>query len=906
LLLVIGQTVGHYRIESKLAEGGMGVVYRAVDVHLDRLVAIKVLRPEAVAAPDRRSRFGREARAASALNHPNIVTIYDIDRSEGVDFIAMEYVPGLALDRLIERRRLAQKDVLRYAIQVTDALARAHGAGIIHRDLKPANIMVTPDGCVKLLDFGVAKLLEAVSDDDNATTLESSPLTQEGTIVGTIAYMSPEQAEGKPIDARSDIFSFGVILYEMIAGRRPFSGDTKLATLTSILHEEPKPITEFVTTASPEIATLIHRCLRKDPDRRIHHIADVKVALEDLKEQADSRKTEPLRRASVRDSRWLTPLIVVGVLAVTIAAAWLARRERAVQSTLVLTRLTSDSGLTTEPALSPDGKLVAYASDRSGEGNLDIWVQQLPSGEAIRVTRDPADEHDPSFSPDSQKIVFRSDRDGGGIYVVSVLGGPERLVARRGQEPRFSPDGNRIVYWVGSHGGYTASEIHLVDASGGAPQSLQLGVAFAKSPVWSPDGKHLLFVGGLHASPANSGDWDWWVYHLDGRPPIRTGVRALLEQMGITGVRYPDAWYRGERVVFSARLGDGTNLWELSLSAATWRVEGTPRRLTTGPGPELHPSALADGRIVFANQVENLDVWWLPVEAAKVAGELQRVTDNAAADSHATISSDGRKLVFSSDRSGNGDVWIKDLASGKETAVTLTPFNEFWPVSNIAGTTLAYHLSDGPRLPIYISSAGQPGVPEKVCDDCRAMNDLSSDGRRILYAPPAPGAPTPIALLDIVSRERIHLIEHPIHELFSPRFSPDDRWVSFHEFTGLASRRIYVAPLRGDAPVPAREWVPITDGTGLDRDPCWDPDGNLLYFFSERDGFQCIWAQRLDPPTKRPVGDMFPVYHLHHARRSLRSLDNLGVARLSTAPGKLVFSMGEYTGNVWMATPQEK
>jgi serine/threonine protein kinase len=389
LALVIGQTVGHYRIESKVAEGGMGVVYRAVDVHLDRPVAIKVLRPDAVADPERRRRFVREARAASALNHPNIVTIYDIDRSEGVDFIAMEYVPGLALDRLIERGRLALKDVLRYAIQAADALAKAHGAGIIHRDLKPGNIMVTPDGSVKLLDFGVAKLVETASDDAE-TTLQSSPLTQEGTIVGTIAYMSPEQAEGKPIDARSDIFSFGAILYEMITGRRPFSGETKVATLTAILHEEPKPITEIVTTAPREIERLIYRCLRKDPNRRIHHIADVRVALEDLKEEADSGKTEPLKAASIRYSRWLAPLIVLGLLAIIAVAAWFGLRERA-PSTLILTRLTSDSGLTTEPALSPDGKLVAYASDRSGGGNLDIWVQQVPSGEAMRLTRDRAD-----------------------------------------------------------------------------------------------------------------------------------------------------------------------------------------------------------------------------------------------------------------------------------------------------------------------------------------------------------------------------------------------------------------------------------------------------------------------------------------------------------------------------------
>jgi serine/threonine protein kinase len=903
---VIGQSLGHYRIESLLAEGGMGVVYRAVDVRLERPVAIKVLRPGAVADRERTRRFVREARAASALNHPNIVTIYEIDRSDGVDFIAMEYVPGQPLDRVIEGGGLAQDDVLRYAIQAADALSKAHGAGIVHRDLKPGNIMLTPDGSVKLLDFGVAKLVETVSDDTR-TTLQSSPLTEEGTIVGTIAYMSPEQAEGKPIDARSDIFSFGAILYEMVAGRRAFSGGTKLATLTAILREEPKPITAALKTFSPEIERIIFQCLRKDPNRRFHHIVDVKLALEDVKAAVDSGKTEIPTVATVRDSSWLTPLLIVGLLAI-IVVFWVSRRERErAVPPLVLTRITSDSGLTTEPALSPDGKLVAYASDRSGEGNLDIWIQQVSSGEARRLTVDPADDHEPSFSPDSQRIVFRSDRDGGGIYGISPLGGTDRLVARRGQGPRFSPDGNKIVYWVGSRGGYTASEIYMVDATGGLPLPLKTGVAFAQSPTWSPDGKHLLFAGALHASTADRRDWDWWVYPLDGGQPIKTGVRPILQQMGIREFQHPGCWLPGNRIVFSATLGDGTNLWELVLSSSTWAVEGMPRRLTTGPGPERYPSALGNGRTVFANHVENLDVWWVPIEAGNVVGELQRATSDAAADHSATISADGSRLMFVSDRSGNRDIWTKDLIGGKETAVTVTPFDELGPRPNRDGTRLAYQRFQNGESAIYVTSAAPPGVPDKVCQACGGLHDLSPDGGSLLMSGPVDAsAPIPIALRSLLSGEQIRLLEHPTHTLFSSRFSPDGRWVSFHEFTGLASRRIYVAPLRGAAPVPARDWVPITDGTGLDRDAVWAPDGNLLYFFSERDGFRCIWAQRLESVTKRPLGEMFPVYHLHHARRSTGSLDDLSLARLSTAPGRLFFSMGEYTGNIWMASTMER
>src|SRR5581483_612283 len=236
--------LGHYRIEAKLGEGGMGVVYRAFDTHLDRPVAVKILRADATASPERKRRFVQEAKSASALNHPNIIHIYDISSSDGTDFIAMEFVAGKTLDQLIGKNGLSLKDTLKYAVQIADGLARAHAAGIVHRDLKPANIIVADDGLVKLLDFGLAKLTATADDSEAATATmnaQQTARTEEGTIIGTIAYMSPEQAEGKKVDARSDIFSFGSVLYEMVTGRRAFEGPTKLSTLSAILHKEPQP-----------------------------------------------------------------------------------------------------------------------------------------------------------------------------------------------------------------------------------------------------------------------------------------------------------------------------------------------------------------------------------------------------------------------------------------------------------------------------------------------------------------------------------------------------------------------------------------------------------------------------------------------------------------------------------------
>jgi serine/threonine protein kinase len=297
---MVGRTVGHYRILEKLGSGGMGVVYKAEDTKLPRFVALKFLvgahgmrpgegeRRSPLHDPVALERFKREARAASVLNHPNICTIHDIDEAEGVHYIAMEHVEGKTLDRLIARHGLRVNEALKYAVQMAAALAKAHSAGIVHRDLKPTNVMVTDDGLVKVLDFGLAKLTEAAPTGDAETAVRLEPTTEEGTIVGTVGYMSPEQAEGKPVDARSDIFSFGSVLYEMLSGQRAFQGESKASTIAAILREEPKPLSQIVEGLPREVERVIKRCLRKDPAHRFQHMDDLKVALEELKEESDS------------------------------------------------------------------------------------------------------------------------------------------------------------------------------------------------------------------------------------------------------------------------------------------------------------------------------------------------------------------------------------------------------------------------------------------------------------------------------------------------------------------------------------------------------------------------------------------------------------------------------------------
>jgi serine/threonine protein kinase len=467
--LAAGATLGPYEVLAPLGAGGMGEVYKARDTRLGREVAIKVLPAARMADEGRKRRFIQEARAASALNHPNIVTIYDISQAGGVDFLVMEYVKGQTLDRRIGRSGMRAGEALRCAIQIADALAKAHAAGIVHRDLKPSNLMVNEDGLVKVLDFGLAKLTERGGEDDDAATLtlDAGPKTDEGTILGTVAYMSPEQAAGSKVDARSDLFSFGAVLYEMVTGRRAFQGDSSASTLAAVLKEEPKAPSELVEGLPKELVRVILRCLRKDSARRFQYAADLRVELEEIKEESDSAGAvapTPARRSR----RWM--LAASLAIPVLVAAVWMLRpKQETAPPPPAAVPLTTYSGMELSPTFSPDGNQVAFAWNGEKQDNFDLYVKVVGGGTALRLTTDPAPDLDPAWSPDGRQIAFRRARrqvifrggeaEGGSIFLTSPLGGPEKKLAdfEGLGSMSWSPDGK----WL------AAARLQAADAAGG-------------------------------------------------------------------------------------------------------------------------------------------------------------------------------------------------------------------------------------------------------------------------------------------------------------------------------------------------------------------------------------------------------------------------------------------------------
>jgi serine/threonine protein kinase len=891
MALASGTRLGPYEIVDLLGAGGMGEVYRARDARLRRDVAVKVLHP---GRDGDGHRLLREARVVSTLTDPHIVAVHDVGEAGGAVFVAMELVDGVPLTRRVVRGGLPIEDLLRLAIDIAAGLACAHAAGVVHRDLKPANVMVTRGGVAKILDFGLAT--RASGDAVDTTTLES--LAGPGVVAGTVAYMSPEQAEGRPVDARSDVFAFGVVIYELATGSRPFDRESAAGTLAAILRDPGEPLSVRRPDVPMALARIVERCLRKDPARRVQSMADLKVALEDLRDDLSKMPAALPTTSSPPARRWTAIAKAIGLAAAGAAAALAIPLSRpAVPPPLTgtdLTQLTFDGGISGSPALSTDGSLLAFASDRAGNANLDIWVQPVAGGEPIQVTRDPVDERTPVFSPDGGRIVFRSERDGGGIYSVPALGGEPRLLVAGGLSPRLSPDGRQMAYWTGSFIGFSQSpgmyRTFVVDAAGGTPREIE-GFTNVRNPIWSPDGRSLI-VSATKADAPEVDTYDWWMVRLDADPPVALGARQLLG--GATSdleVRAPSAWISNH--VLTSWRGD---LWAVALTGTGPKATAV-ERLTFGPGSEVDPVATAGGMVAFADAVSRVSIWSLPIDSdhARPFGDFRRITAGTGPFSRATMSADERWAAFyGRDRSAT-TIQVQDLSTGRIRDLVATPGATFGPVISPDGQFVAYPAKDS-EIHVMAVKGGAPAV---VCRGCQEAGDWTRDGRGVTVVT-NPGGVTGLGLADVASGAVTAVASSgDERSLNRPTLSPDNRWIAFRGMS--TSQQLFVSAFAAGRPIPRDSWEPVGDPERDVRPVGWSPNGGILYLFSSRDGFRCLYAQRMDRTTGRPIGAATLVKHAHN----IRGAGGGGGSVISSGAGnpvgrqQILFDFPDQLVNVW-------
>jgi len=880
----------------------MGEVYRATDTKLKRQVAIKILPVSFAADHDRLARFQREAEVLASLNHPNIAGIYGLEESGGVSALVMELVEGEDLSRRIARGAIPVDEALPYARQIAEALEAAHEQGIVHRDLKPANIKVRSDGTAKVLDFGLAKAMEPAAGSSpsvsQSPTVATPAATEAGMIMGTLAYVSPEQARGRPVDRRTDIWAFGCVLYEMLTGVPAFARETVTDTLSAITRDEPD--WDLHPDIPPPITRLLRRCLDKDPRTRLRDIGEARIALlgSNIVDSAAVRTNAgPSPRARSGVSPWAVAVLLG--LAASAVTWWIALRRPAADAQSLgptITRVTADSGLTTSPAVAPNGSLLAYASDRGG-GSMNIWVQPLPDGQPVQITHGNEDATEPDFSADGSRIVFRSERDGGGIYVVPALGGGERFVAPKGRRPRFSPDGKSIAYVTGGRGAST--DVWIVDDGGASPRRLEVrefDVRDWLAPLWSPDGAFLAVAATRGRGAATISDW--WLVNVQSGAATAMSTVAAFEHAGLSSNTGPAAWMNGE-ILFSATTGDVSSLWSIALSSDRRTVTGLPRRLTAGVGTDGEPSVARganDRTVYYANKDERANVYRLPLSGSASADILERVTDAAASDLWPSVSADGRTLVFASNRSSDWGTWSRDLASGRETPLTSTGGEHAMVSSD--GQRVSYSAARGfPRR--FVTRPIGGGATEPLPGDLTYV--WSWPSQTVLFGSGPAGDIVELRVVDQSSgKVRPALADLKQGFYGHGQLSPDGRWASAMEWSSADRARIIIFPFRA-TPVPPADWVALTEDQSVEEEHVWSPQGDAIYFVSERDGSRCVWMRKLDPATRHPVGLVMPVMHLHGARRSMISTA-LRPQRIALAVNDLFFSVQEQRGNIWKAT----
>lgn len=790
---LVGRNFSHYRIESLLGKGGMGEVWLAQDTKLGRNVALKLLPANLTRDSERLRRFKQEARAASALNQPNIITIHEIGQADGRHFIVTEFIDGQTLRDKLKDGRLKLNGALDMTMQIAAALAAAHAKGIVHRDVKPENVMVRRDGLLKVLDFGLAKLTEAASPVvDSQASMPARNSTEAEMVMGTPRYMSPEQARGEKVDARTDIFTLGVMLYEMVAGHAPFAGPTTNDLIAAILKDEPSPLTSFVPHAPPELERIVGKALRKNREERYQNADDLLTDLKQLSRNLEFTSGEKRRhnqanaKGGTPDKRRLATIVTLAGLVLVATVVWsyfLYLKRYSPESTLPpikVVPLTSRPGIKMTPSFSPDGNQIAFSWNRNDPGvpGVEIYVKLVTEGEPRQLTHSGGLNFSPVWSPDGQRIAFvRCSQGEAAIFTISAYGEGERKLLSfedrtgiRGERRiSWSPDGKFLAFAdsdkkQASHGRVIVL-LSLDTLEKRALTSPPMGYG-DEGPAFSPENANAVAFVRTSTSDSGAGA-DLYVVPITGGEPRRL---TLGDKLFWTGPTWTE---NGREIVFSSTRTGSDALWRIPVSG------GNPRRLEVGSDDSIQASISLHGhRLAYMRYTQRMNIYRVVLpEARNPRVSPSPFLASTRVDIRAQLSPDGKRIAFESDRSGSSrEIWVCDIDG-----------------SNCAQLTSLGTQTETPRW--------SPDGKQIVCESSR-------------------GGKTSIYTIDIETRRVRGLIASPSEERM-PSWSRDGHWVYFGSKRS-GSWQIWKVPAEGGEP------AQVTKQGG--KVPFESPDARFVYY----------------------------------------------------------------------------
>ena len=886
-MLKLGTRLGSYEVLALIGAGGMGEVYSAHDHHLDRKVAVKTLPERLASDPEALGRFEREAKAIAALNHPNILGIHDMGREGDVVYIVMELLDGESLRSRLATGPLPPRKATELAIQMAHGLSAAHTKGIIHRDLKPENIFISRDGRLKILDFGLAKLtLPGTSSADSPTGSLGVLQTDKGMILGTLGYMSPEQVRGETVDARSDLFSFGAVLFEMLTGTKAFARDSASDTLAAILRDDPPEMESSSGKSIPMgLRRILDHCLEKDPNHRFHDAQDLAFALESATGDTGSSSSSAIA-APIRSMNSRIPLlgaVALGGLLVWGGLALFRAKPGPSNAPLALRALTY-SGRDTSPAASPDGKTIAFTSSRDGKSR--IWLKQLAGGGELALSAGTDDY--PRFSPDGSSILFiRTEGVRSDLYRMSVLGTDVHKVVSEADFGDWSPDGSRIAFTrIRNEGTSMVSTLNIINAGGGAEQELAKWPGLSVStPRWRSDGRAIALNTGRSSNGVQG------LIYLVDYPSGKIHTFTPANNIGFISSLVWDSPVEIEYIQAESVTGNGVG----TSSAVAFRQNintGAITPLFWAPVACATMDQLADGRIIFdgISGRQNLREYTLGSPTPP-----RWITQGNIGDRQPAFSLDGEWVAFSSNRSGNLDLWEVSTRTGIVRSLTDDAAEDWDPGFSPDGHHILWSTSRSASFEIWRANADGSNPHQVTHDGFDAENPTETrDGQWIVYMSTNPKS---AGLWKIHPDGSGGTLLIPGSNMRLPEVSPDGSFVVFQTGTGIQDARIKVVSLADgakevfDTPVPGFQKTVVTLGRSR-----WTPDGKHIIFTGQNDqGLDGVFIQ-----------DFIPGKDTLATRKKLAGFDPDWVSEsLGISPDgkRLVISESERMFTIFIAEP---